>query len=64
MIGKPRIEEVFEAFQELQGKSIRLGSKKTAEIIAEMIAAQNHFKARMEDFGLADYIDWSGWEDE
>lgn len=63
-MNKARIEDVFAAFQELQGRSIGLGSKKTAEVIAEMIAAQNHFKARMEELGLADYIDWSGWEEE
>jgi len=70
-MSKPGINDLFQAFQNFQRHSVRLvsaGAPVTetprVEFAAEIVAAQVEFKARMEQLGLADHIDWSDWEGE
>lgn len=56
---KPTIEQVFEAFMQFNSHvrgAIGHGNPGTWE--REMQAARKAFKAKMEQFGLAEHIDW------
>jgi hypothetical protein len=61
-MGKPHINDVFEAFQTFQMAGLKATNQPT-KMIAEYIAAKQDLRRKMEELGLDEHIDWSDWDD-